>query len=65
MTAAAKNNLINSFINEENPNQFEARLNVFIDQSCKEQREICAKAWSDKETYSYKCIINAPKPDGL
>ena len=66
MTAAeAKEMLINSFINDENTNQFEARLNVFIDQTCKEQREKCAKSWSEKETYSYKLIVNAEKPDGL
>lgn len=42
-------------------------MQAFIDQVCKEQKEICAVSVSpnfDVQDLGYK-ILNAPKPDGL
>jgi len=64
----AYENLINSFINEENVNTFEGRLKVFAEQICKEQREKCVLNIDQEAIYCgeeaiINRIMNAPMPE--
>lgn len=67
----AYENLINSFINEENVNTFEGRLKVFAEQICWEQRQLVAdelKRYSEDLSIPNQYKINdlcmdAPMPE--
>jgi len=59
-TSDKEGNLIGTYMFD--PDEIE----TFIDQVCKEQRELClSTALTSLSSEEFNAIINAPKPDGL